>query len=75
MLIPVFKNLFGTSENVVIPTVADQEFLLALACAFDKNAAKTLNDEEEALWKFFVRVLQASLVKGEYRVISDPLLR
>lgn len=72
MLVPVFKHSFGTSEYVTIPAPADQEFLLALARAFDKNAAKALNDKEGELWQIFVRVLQTCLAKGECHVVSDP---
>lgn len=66
MLTPVFMDLFGTSENATIPAAADEEFLLALARAFDKTAAKALNDKEGPLWQIFVRVLRACLVKGEF---------
>lgn len=74
MLIPVFKDAFGTSKNVTIPAVADQEFLLALTRSFDKNAAKALNDKEGTLWQIFVRVLRACLAKGKYQVARIHVL-
>jgi hypothetical protein len=68
MLIPVYKQSFETSEKVGAP--ADQEFFVALARAFDKNAAKALNDEEGPLWKVFVEVLRVCLTRGKHYVIS-----
>lgn len=75
MLIPVFEDSFGTVDNITIPVAADQVFLLALVRAFDKNAARALNDKEGALWQIFVQVLQACLTKGGHHVVSDPWLR
>lgn len=65
MLIPVYKELFETSENVGASTPADQELLVALVCAFDKNAAKALNDEEGSLWQVFREVLRTCLIRGK----------
>jgi len=67
----VFRDSFGTSENVTVPAATDQGFLLTLAGAFDRNAAKALNDKEGPLWQIFVRVLRTSLANGEYQVVSD----
>ena len=68
MLIPVYKQSFGTPEKVGAP--ADQEYFVALARAIDKNAAKALNDKEGSLWQVFVEVLRACLTRGEHHVIS-----
>jgi len=64
MLIPVFKQLFETPGNLAIPDTADEDFFVAIACAFDKNTAKALNDEEGTLWGIFVKVLRACLTQG-----------
>ena len=72
MLIPVLRRLFETPEKAAIPATADQEFFVAIARAFDKNAAKALNDKEGALWQIFVEVLQACLIHGEQRAVSEP---
>ena len=71
MLIPVFKQSFDTSKKDFIPPTADQEFLMAIAHAFDKNAAKALNDEEGALWQIFVEVLRTCLIRGKHRATPD----
>lgn len=68
MLIPVYKQSFGTSEKVGAP--ADQEYFVALVRAIDKNAAKALNDKEGSLWQVFVEVLRACLTRGEHHAIS-----
>jgi len=68
MLIPVYKQSFGTSEKV--GACADQEYFVALARAIDKNAAKMLNNKEGPLWQVFVEVLQACLTWGEHYAIS-----
>lgn len=64
MLIPVFKDSFGTSENITISSAVDQQLLLVLVRAFDKSTAKTLNNKEGVLWQIFVRVLRACIAKG-----------
>ena len=69
MLIPVYKQLFETSEKVAATATADQEFFVALARAFDKNAAKALNDQEGALWQIFVGVLRTCLTCGKHRSV------
>jgi len=75
MLIPIYKQLFGASEKVESPVTADQEFLVALARAFDKNAAKALNDKEGALWQIFVEVLRVCLTRGKPNVVPGSRLR
>lgn len=70
MLIPVYKQSFGTSEKVDAPVAADQEFLTVLARAFDKNAAKALNDNAGALWQIYVEALRACLTRGKSNVVS-----
>jgi len=70
MLIPVYKESFETSEKVGSPAPADQEFFVALARAFDKNAAKALNDKEGSLWQVFVGALRVCLTRGKHYVIS-----
>lgn len=72
MLIPVFKESFGASEVLAVPAIADQEFLVVLVRAFDKNSAKALNDKEGVLWQIFLGVLRACLIKGECYTVSDP---
>ena len=73
MLIPVYKQSFGTSEMVEAPVTADQGFLVALARAFDKNAAKALNDKEGELWQTFVGVLRVCLTRGEPNAASGSI--
>ena len=75
MLIPVFKQSFDTSEKVAIPATADQEFLITIARALDKNAAKALNDKDGALWEIFVETLRACITQGEHYVVSGSHLR
>lgn len=72
MLIPVFRQLFGTSGKVTIPATADREFLVAITQTLDRNAARALNDQEGELWQIFVDVLQACLVKGRRYAASEP---
>ena len=71
MLIPVFKQLFETSDKAPIPATADREFFVTITRAFDKNAAKALNDGEGALWEIFLGVLQICLTQGEHHVVSE----
>lgn len=71
MLIPVFREVFETSQGVTIPATVDQGFLVALVRAFDKNAARSLNDEE-ALWKIFTEVLRACLTNGSCLMVPGP---
>jgi len=75
MLIPVFKQSFEPLGKAAIPATADKDFLVAIARAFDRNAAKELNNEEGALWETFVGVLRACLTQGQNHTISDPLHR
>lgn len=70
MLIPVYKQSFDASAGVVASTPADHEFQVALVRAFDKNAAKALNDKERPLWQVFVEVLRACLTRGKYYPVS-----
>jgi U3 small nucleolar RNA-associated protein 10 len=71
MLIPVFKQSFETSKIVAIPATADEAFFVAIAYAFDKNAAKALNNKEGELWQFFVELLRARLTQGKHRAVSE----
>jgi len=74
ILIPVFEESFEASEKDTTPVTTDQEFLVALVRAFDRSAAKALNDQEGTLWQIFVKVLRACLTNGMYHVVSDPRL-
>lgn len=70
MLIPIYEQSFDAAVKVITPTPTDQEFLVALARAFDKNAAKVLNDKERPLWRVFEEVLRACLTRGKYGAVS-----
>lgn len=74
MLIPMFKQLFEASGKVGAPATSDKELPVALVRAFDKNAAKALNDKEGALWQIFIEVLRACLVQGKRHVGSKTRL-
>jgi len=75
MLIPVFERSFETLGNVGDSTTVDQEFFVTLARAFDKNAAKALNDKEGALWQIFVEVLLACLTRGKRHIGPGARIR
>jgi len=69
MLIPVLKQSFGTLGK---PATVDQDYFVAITRAFDKGAAKPLNDDKGALWGVFVEVLQVCLTQGQNRAVSEP---
>ena len=64
MLIPVLKESFEIPGKPAIPATVDQDYFVAIARAFDKGAAKALNDEEGVLWGIFVEVLRVCSTQG-----------
>ena len=75
MLIPVFERSFETLGKAGAPATVDQEFLVTLARALDKNAVKALNDKEGALWQIFVEVLRSCLTQGKRHTCPEAQLR
>jgi len=74
MLTPVLKDSFETPGKTAISATVDQDYFVAIARAFDKGAAKALNDEEGLLWGIFVEMLRACLTQGQNHTVSEPRL-
>ena len=74
MMVPVFKQSFKISGKAAAPVTGDQEFFVTITRAFDKNAARALNDKEGVLWGIFVEVLRACLTQGEHHGVSKSQL-
>ena len=68
MLVPVLKESFLEGD---ITTADDQEYLEALVCAFDKNAAKALENKEGELWGIFTDMLLVCLTKGKCQAVNN----